>query len=180
MEDIFYRLGFSSPEAGVGTLFILVIILFVICIALIIGVITLLVRKKDFSRNITGISRKQMQRSSGRSSGGRVTSDRFHNLEKEQKDLTININDLYRKAGRAYQKTGIVKYNAYSNMSGNVSFVIAMLDGNNSGFILNVINGREGSSIYIKDITNAQSNERLGTEEIEALKIAVSGGNEEI
>ena len=51
---------------------------------------------------------------------------------------------------------------------------IAILDGDNSGFILNVINGREGSNLYIKDIEKAQSKERLGAEEVQALKNAVS------
>ena len=174
MEQVFERIGFSSPEEGIGILFILVVILFAICIALIIGIITLLVRKRDFSNNITGISKKQLQAGNAKSSGGRISNEKMWQLALNQRDLTANIDDLYRKVGRSYQKVGIVKYNAYSNMSGNVSFVVAMLDGDNSGFILNVINGREGSNIYIKNITNAQSDERLGTEEVQALKLAVS------
>lgn len=174
MESIFDKLGFSSPEAGIGVLFLLVVILFVICIALIIGVITLLVRKKDFSNNITGVNKRKAQAGTSKGGKGRISNEKLQMLALNQRDLTSNIDDLYRKVSKSYQKVGIVKYNAYSNMSGNVSFVVAMLDGDNSGFILNVINGREGSNIYIKDITNAQSNERLGTEEVQALKIAVS------
>lgn len=176
METIFERLGFSSPEQGIGLLFILVIVLFVICIALIIGIITLLVRKRDFSNQMSGVSQRQKASINSKSGKTRVSSENVRMLELRQKNLTRNIDDIYRKLGRSYQKVGIVKYNAYSTMSGNVSFVVAMLDGDDSGFILNVINGREGSNIYIKDITNAQSNERLGTEEIQALKIAVSRG----
>ena len=179
MEGIFSKLGFSSPEEGIGLLFILVIILFAICIALVIGIITLLVRKRDFSNNIVGansIQTRQKQKASvnSKSGKGRIPNEKVRMLELRQKNLTRNIDDIYRKIGKSYQKVGIVKYNAYSNMSGNISFVIAMLDGNNSGFILNVINGREGSNIYIKDINNAQSNERLGEEEIQALKNAVT------
>ena len=173
MENIFDKLGFASPEAGIGTLFILVVILFVICIALIIGVITLLVRKKDFSDNITGV-KKQRAKTGAVKTGGKISSEKLQMLALNQRDLTTNIDDLYRKVGKSYQKVGIVKYNAYSNMSGNVSFAIAMLDGDNSGFILNVINGREGSNLYIKDIEKAQSKERLGAEEVQALKNAVS------
>lgn len=177
MEDVFERIGFSSPEAGVGLLFILVIILFVICIALIIGMITLLVRKRDFSRNIAGISTKgrRVQKTKG---AGQVSNEKVEVLATKQKRLTKNIDDIYRKLSKTYQKVGIVKYNAYSNMSGNVSFVIAMLDETDSGFVLNVINGKEGSNTYIKDITEGESNERLGEEEAQALLLAVSSDSE--
>lgn len=175
MEGVFERIGFASAESAIGTLFILVIFLFVICFALIIGIITLLVRKKDFSKNITGIT--QVQRAVKKGTGRPVMSvsdERIQMLEQRQADLTVNIDDIYRKIGSSYQKIGIVKYNAYSDMSGNISFVIAMLDGNDSGFILNVINGREGSNTYIKDITEGKSNERLGAEEMKALKLALT------
>lgn len=177
METVFEKLGFSSIEAGMGVMFLLIVILFAICIALIIGIITLLVRKRDFSNNITGVSQKQKVSVNSKTGTTRISNENVRMLELRQKNLTRNIDDIYRKLGRSYQKVGIVKYNAYSTMSGNVSFVVAMLDGDDSGFILNVINGREGSNIYIKDITNAQSNERLGAEEIQALKMAVSSGS---
>lgn len=187
MEDLFTNIGFESAEQGVAVLFILVVILFAICIALIIGIITLLLRKKDFSKqyvmpkgevytkNVQTTSRSSTSRGNGgRSRINPLVTERLSGLEDEQRKLTANIDDLYRKAARAYQKVGLVKYNAYTGLSGNTSFVIAMLDATESGFIINVINSREGSNVYMKDINNGRSNERLGAEEAEAFKIALS------
>ena len=39
----------------------------------------------------------------------------------------------------AYQKMSIIKYNAFREMGGNLSFVLAMLDNNNNGFLLNSV-----------------------------------------
>ena len=75
------------------------------------------------------------------------------------------------KAG--YQKTGIVKYNAFKGMGGNLSFVIALLDDNNSGFILNSVHSREGCYLYMKDVVEGKTEVLLGSEEKEALEQAL-------
>ena len=180
--DIFTNLGFESAEQAIGILFILIIILFAICIALIIGIITLLVRKKDFSKQYSDRSSRAYSNAGYQNAPrgkknvriDKAVIEKMVDIEYNQNQLTKNVDDLYRKLGFSYQKVGMVKYNAYTGLSGNTSFVMAMLDGNDSGFILNVINGNEGSNIYMKDVENGESTERLGMEEAEALKIAIS------
>ena len=61
--------------------------------------------------------------------------------DKEGRD---QLKSLSRQVRASYQKIGIVKYNAFKGMGGNLSFVIALLDDNNSGFILNSVHSREG------------------------------------
>ena len=56
--------------------------------------------------------------------------------DRANKDLIESMEEQV-KAG--YQKTGIVKYNAFKGMGGNLSFVIALLDDNNTGFVLNSV-----------------------------------------
>ena len=75
------------------------------------------------------------------------------------------------KAG--YQKTGIVKYNAFKGMGGNLSFVIALLDDNNTGFVLNSVHSREGCYLYMKDVVEGKTEVLLGSEEKEALERAL-------
>lgn len=72
-----------------------------------------------------------------------------------------------------YKKTGIVKYNAFKGMGGNLSFVIALLDDNNSGFILNSVHSREGCYLYMKDVIEGKTEVLLGNEEKEALEQAL-------
>ena len=73
----------------------------------------------------------------------------------------------------SYQKIGIVKYNAFKGMGGNLSFVIALLDDNNSGFILNSVHSREGCYLYMKDVEKGSTDVLLGAEEKEALERAL-------
>ena len=90
--------------------------------------------------------------------------------DKESKD---QLKSLTRQVRASYQKIGIVKYNAFKGMGGNLSFVIALLDDNNSGFILNSVHSREGCYLYIKDVEKGSTDVLLGAEEKEALERAL-------
>jgi hypothetical protein len=89
--------------------------------------------------------------------------------EKNQKD----IRTLYKRMESVYQKMGLVKYDAFQQMGGQLSFSLALLDENNNGFIINSVHSTEGCYSYTKEIKNGESSISLGTEEAEALAIAI-------
>ncbi len=91
------------------------------------------------------------------------------NTENNKKD----ISNLYRKLESAYQKIGLVKYDAFNQMGGQLSFSLALLDENNNGFIINSVHSTEGCYSYTKEIKNGISALSLGKEEEEALAIAI-------
>ena len=84
-----------------------------------------------------------------------------------------DIKAIYRQLSKAYQKVGLVKYDAYQQMGGMLSFALAMLDEDNNGFILNSVHSAEGCYIYSKDIKEGQCELELGKEEKEAMSIAM-------
>ena len=90
--------------------------------------------------------------------------------DKENKDAIRVINKNLRAA---YQKFGVVKYNAFKGMGGNLSFAFAMLDYTNTGYILNSVHSREGCFVYVKVVDRGQTEVLLGTEEKEALEQAL-------
>ncbi len=90
-------------------------------------------------------------------------------VEKNKKDMF----EINRKASKTYQKMGIVKYDAFDEMGGNLSFALTMLDDNNNGWILNVLHSTDGSYSYLKEIVNGQSYIELGEEERESLDRAI-------
>lgn len=92
-----------------------------------------------------------------------------NNAEKNKKDIRI----LYKKLETAYQKMGLVKYDAFNQMGGQLSFSLALLDENNNGFIINSVHSTEGCYSYTKEIKNGESVISLGKEEAEALEIAM-------
>ena len=89
--------------------------------------------------------------------------------EKNRKD----IHALYRKLENAYQKVGIVKYDAFNQMGGQLSFSLALLDENDNGFILNSVHSTDGCYSYTKEVKNGTCEISLGDEEKKALDIAM-------
>ena len=73
----------------------------------------------------------------------------------------------------AYQKMGLVKYDAFHQMGGQLSFSLALLDENNNGFIINSVHSTDGCYSYTKEIKNGICSISLGTEEAEALAMAM-------
>lgn len=90
-------------------------------------------------------------------------------MEKNRKD----IQSLYRKFEGAFQRVGIVKYDAFSQMGGQLSFSLALLDENDNGFILNSVHGADGCYSYTKEIKHGICEISLGDEEKKALDIAM-------
>lgn len=83
------------------------------------------------------------------------------------------IRTLSKSVKGSYQKFGMVKYNAFKGMGGNLSFAFAMLDMNNTGFVLNSVHSREGCYMYIKTVERGETETLLGSEEREALEQAL-------
>ena len=85
----------------------------------------------------------------------------------------MDIQDIYKKIRLHYQKIGIVKYDAFHEMGGNLSFALTMLDENDNGWILNAMHSREGCYTYIKEVVKGQSYIELAEEESESLERAI-------
>ena len=80
---------------------------------------------------------------------------------------------MYKKLESTFQKVGIVKYDAFNQMGGQLSFSLALLDENDNGFVLNSVHSAEGCYSYTKEIKNGMCEISLGDEEREALNIAM-------
>ncbi len=95
-----------------------------------------------------------------------------NNTEKNKKD----IRTLYKNMESAFQKMGLVKYDAFNQMGGQLSFCLALLDENNNGFIINSVHSTEACYSYTKEIKQGESSISLGKEEEEALAMAMAMG----
>lgn len=91
------------------------------------------------------------------------------NTETNKKD----IRTLFKKMEPAFQKSGLIRYDAFSQMGGQLSFSLALLDENNNGFIINSVHSTEGCYTYTKEIKNGECTIPLAKEEAEALAIAM-------
>ena len=102
---------------------------------------------------------------------------RFKEIDKlnKQNELTKkNLADLKKIQGMTLNKYGIVKYDAFDDVGGKMSFALAMLDKENTGFILNAIHSRDNCFLYLKEIVKGESYIMLSAEEIDALRQAIT------
>ena len=89
--------------------------------------------------------------------------------ERNKKD----IRKLFHNMEYTYQKCGIVKYNAFRQMGGKLSFSLALLNKKNDGFILNSVHSSDGCYSYTKEVMDGKCEIALGEEEKQALMMAM-------
>ena len=92
---------------------------------------------------------------------------------KYTKQNRLDIQKINKRMEKSYQKLGIIKYDAFNEMGGKLSFALAMLDNNNTGWIINAMHSREGCYTYVKEIVKGESYVELAEEEAEALDKAI-------
>lgn len=95
-------------------------------------------------------------------------------IEVEMLDLFKRAEKLENISEQTFQKIGIIRFNPFSDMGGNQSFAVALLDSQDNGFVLSSLFIKEGNRVYAKAIKNGQSDYPLSKEEKEALDIAIS------
>lgn len=96
-----------------------------------------------------------------------------HDIKSMTETNRQDIKKIYKNMELTFQKIGIVKYDAFQQMGGKLSFSLALLNENNDGFILNSVHSSEGCYSYTKEIKNGQCEISLGNEEEKALNIAM-------
>lgn len=115
--------------------------------------------------------------------GGKDVKSLEKQLEKivEDNKYIINISNENKKDIRTinkemelcFNKVGIVKYDAFKQMGGMLSFSIALLNEKDNGFILNSVHSSEGCYTYVKEIKSGLCDIDLSNEEKEALSQAM-------
>lgn len=165
-NSFFNGIGLGNIDIGIVILImaILLIILLIICIA---NICSISVMKKTGRKFMQGKNAKSLEQEIT----GLFEDNKFIKsaIEKNKKD----IRNLYKNLESAFQKVGIVKYDAFNQMGGKLSFSLALLDENNNGFILNSVHSTDGCYSYTKQIENGVCKISLGEEEEKALNIAM-------
>ena len=75
----------------------------------------------------------------------------------------------------ALQRFAIVRYDAFEDMGGQLSFSAALLDEHGDGLLITSINGRTETRTYAKSVQKLQSRHNLSGEEQAAIENAAAG-----
>jgi len=88
-------------------------------------------------------------------------------------EIDNRLNGIDENLFRTYQKIGIVKYDAFQEVGGTLSFVLTLLTKDNDGFILNSMHSNsEGCYTYVKEVKNGEVFVTLSEEENQSLEEA--------
>jgi hypothetical protein len=76
----------------------------------------------------------------------------------------------------AIRHVSVVRYDAFADMGGRLSFSAALLDDAGDGLVLTSINGRTETRSYAKGVKGGTSEHTLSPEEEQAIAFALRGG----
>ena len=166
MNAFFATIGMGNAGLGIIIL-VLAVILLISLVLNIINMCTIRKLNKKYQKFMNGKEAKSLEDEIV----GLFEDNKFlkASIDKNKKD----IRTLYKKLESTIQKVGIVKYDAFQQMGGKLSFSLALLDENNNGFILNSVHSTEGCYTYTKEIKSGECAISLGEEEQQALDMAI-------
>ncbi len=75
----------------------------------------------------------------------------------------------------AVQRVGLVRYDAFEDVGGRLSFSCAMLNDEGDGVVVTSINGRQDTRVYAKPVYRGESVHNLSEEEAAAIREAMLG-----
>ena len=139
---------------------------------LILAIIVLARRSRRLDARLVGLTRD----SDGQSLEGVLEAhlDKVIEVARKLDDVAARTNVLETRQPRAFQRTGLVRYNPFEETGGNQSFALALLDADGDGWVLSSLHARTGTRVYAKAIVGGRSDTGLSDEETAAIKQAMA------
>lgn len=162
MSDVLKAIHANSAEVTLG--------LALLCLALIISHIALSARFKKHTQQWKALLHE--------SNGDRLElllQDHLRGrlaLESDFQVLRQRVDTLDKKMESAKRYTGMVRYDAFADVGGQLSFAFAMYDELGNGIILSSVVGRADCRVFCKEITGGKADRELSKEESGALSMA--------
>lgn len=110
-----------------------------------------------------------------RSFGVRMRAPERPSIPADASGIGQEVAALHESLLSAVQRVGLVRFDAFEDMGGQLSFALALLDADGTGVVLSSINGRRETRVYAKAIDRGESAVPVTEEEREAVKRAMSG-----
>jgi uncharacterized protein DUF4446 len=103
----------------------------------------------------------------------------FRSLHSYVEDLAAGLQSrlatVEERLDGAVTHHGLVRYDAYNEMSGRQSTSIALLDARGSGVVVSSIHHRDQARLYAKQVVEGRGQLELSPEEHEAIRVALAG-----
>jgi hypothetical protein len=109
-----------------------------------------------------------------------VHAKSIERLETAVRQLALGERRLGELAEASVRHLSVVRFDAFEDMGGRLSFSAALLDGRGDGLVITSINGRQESRCYSKQVRGGSSVHNLTDEERQAIKEALEGGGSKL
>jgi len=96
-------------------------------------------------------------------------SDEIKHVQNELAQMERAQNHLGHNQTLAVQKVGLIRFDAFDDVGGKLSFSAVLLDDRGDGIIISSINGRRENRVYAKPVKGGESVFNLSMEEREAI-----------
>jgi hypothetical protein len=93
-------------------------------------------------------------------------------LPTDVQGLRGEVHALRAEVSDALRHLSVVRYDAFGDMGGHLSWSLALLDDAGNGVVLTSIHGRSDARTYAKGVTEWSCDQQLSPEEEEAIKFA--------
>jgi hypothetical protein len=117
-----------------------------------------------------------LRRTRGGVAGGPARRTSSHgtsnDLPEDVASLRSEVLALRTEARQALRHLAVVRYDAFGDMGGHLSWSLALLDDGGDGVVLTSIHGRSEARTYAKNITGWSCEQTLSPEESEAVGLA--------
>lgn len=100
---------------------------------------------------------------------------RVEAIDKRVDGVVTSLQEHAATGRYALQRFGLVRYDAFEEMGGRLSFSAALLDDHGDGVLITSINGRTETRTYAKAVKQLTSEHNLSEEEREAIASAMAG-----
>jgi hypothetical protein len=112
---------------------------------------------------------------------GAVAQSQARSIQRLE-SAVIRLAEGEKRLGEALRSSirhiGLVRFDAFEDMGGRLSFSAAMLDDNGDGIVITSINGRQDTRCYAKTVLRGTSVHNLSDEEEQAIREAMTGRRE--
>lgn len=164
--EIFSELGIPADFVTLGILAVTIILL----IMLICTMVKLSKMKKNYELLMSGKDGKSLED---------AILKKFNlvdMLDDSVKDIYSQIKGIDKNLLLTFQKMGLVKYDAFKEAGGKMSFVLVLLSKENNGILMNCMHSNvDGCYTYVKRIEHGTSKVAMSKEEEYALQQAIGG-----
>lgn len=164
MESVINGINDFAPYILMG-MTIIIVLLFIVVVVLFKSIGKLEDRYRRLMRGANGKNIENLLNSK---------LDQIQDAKQNCEDAIEDIKKLENEIKGCVQKVSIMRYKAFEDVGSDLSFSIALLDGNNDGVVLTGIYARQDSTTYAKPIDKGISRYDLSEEEIQVLNDAMN------